>query len=371
MKRDKRVWAGVLAAAVLWLVSVCAGSDDLSAAAEAVHQSGLARRLVQWELGGLFRAADSLSLPAALALEQSPQLARARYEIETAGREEPVESPQVLDAEDDPSPAPAAEEKPADTGGDMARTLAVTTEDGYVRVGDVFIKNTSRQTVEDIAFDGTFAAKLGADAPQVLILHTHGSEAYTMPEGQEYVSTGTFRTADGSVSVIRVGDEIAAALSQHGISVLHDRALYDDPEYNGAYYRAEDAIEAYLEKYPSISFILDVHRDALEDKAGHQYKVITREDPSCAQVSLVMGSSWEGWQENLKLAVAVQQHLTDQYPTLMRPVTVRNSDYNEYFTPGSLLVEVGAAGNSLDEALKAAHLFGQGLAKVITAKAAQ
>ena len=366
MKRDKRVWAGVLAAAVLWLVSVCAGSDDLSAAAEAVHQSGLARRLVQWELGGLFR--DSLSLPAALALEQSPQLARARYEIETAGREEPVESPQVLDAEDDPSPAPAAEEKPADTGGDMARTLAVTTEDGYVRVGDVFIKNTSRQTVEDIAFDGTFAAKLGADAPQVLILHTHGSEAYTMPEGQEYVSTGTFRTADGSVSVIRVGDEIAAALSQHGISVLHDRALYDDPEYNGAYYRAEDAIEAYLEKYPSISFILDVHRDALEDKAGHQYKVITREDPSCAQVSLVMGSSWEGWQENLKLAVAVQQHLTDQYPTLMRPVTVRNSDYNEYFTPGSLLVEVGAAGNSLDEALAAARLFAHGFAEVVTGK---
>ena len=366
MKRDKRVWAGVLAASVLWLVSVCAGSDDLSAAAEAVHQSGLARRLVQWELGGLFRAADSLSLPAALALEQSPQLARARYEIETAGREEPVESPQVLDAEDDPSPAPATEKTPTQTGGDMARTLAVTTEDGYVRVGDVFIKNTSRQTVEDIAFDGTFAAKLGADAPQVLILHTHGSEAYTMPEGQEYVSTGTFRTADGSVSVIRVGDEIAAALSQHGISVLHDRALYDDPEYNGAYYRAEDAIEAYLEKYPSISFILDVHRDALEDKAGHQYKVITREDPSCAQVSLVMGSSWEGWQENLKLAAAVQQHLTDQYPTLMRPVTVRNSDYNEYFTPGSLLVEVGAAGNTLDEALAAARLFANGFAEVVT-----
>ena len=366
MKRDKRVWAGVLAAAVLWLVSVCAGSDDLSAAAEAVHQSGLARRLVQWELGGLFRAADSLSLPAALALEQSPQLARARYEIETAGREEPVETPQILDAEDDPSPAPATEKTPTQTGGDMARTLAVTTEDGYVRVGDVFIKNTSRQTVEDIAFDGTFAAKLGADAPQVLILHTHGSEAYTMPEGQEYVSTGTFRTADGSVSVIRVGDEIAAALSQHGISVLHDRALYDDPEYNGAYYRAEDAIEAYLEKYPSISFILDVHRDALEDKVGHQYKVITREDPSCAQVSLVMGSSWEGWQENLKLAVAVQQHLTNQYPTLMRPVTVRNSDYNEYFTPGSLLVEVGAAGNSLDEALAAARLFAHGFAEVVT-----
>lgn len=367
MKRDKRAWAGVLAAATLWLASVCAGSDDLTAAVNAVRQSGLVRRLVQWELGSLFRPTDTMGLPALLALEQSPQLARARYDVEAARREEPEETPEVLDTEDDPSPAPAATEENGTTpNSDMARTVAVTTEDGYIRVGDVFIKNTSRQTVEDIVFDGTFAAKLGEDAPQVLILHTHGSEAYTMPEGQEYVSTGSFRTADASVSVMRVGDEMAAVLSEHGISVLHDRALYDDPEYNGAYYRAEDAIEAYLEKYPSISFILDVHRDALEDKAGHQYKVITREDPSCAQVSLVMGSSWEGWQENLKLAAAVQQHLTDQYPTLMRPVMVRNSDYNEYFTPGSLLVEVGAAGNTLDEALAAARLFANGFAEVVT-----
>ena len=367
MKRDKRAWAGVLAAATLWLASVCAGSDDLTAAVNAVRQSGLVRRLVQWELGSLFRPTDTMGLPALLALEQSPQLARARYDVEAARREEPEETPEVLDTEDDPSPAPAATEENGTTpSSDMARTVAVTTEDGYIRVGDVFIKNTSQQTVEDIVFDGTFAAKLGEDAPQVLILHTHGSEAYTMPEGQEYVSTGSFRTADASVSVMRVGDEMAAVLSEHGISVLHDRALYDDPEYNGAYYRAEDAIEAYLEKYPSISFILDVHRDALEDKAGHQYKVITREDPSCAQVSLVMGSSWEGWQENLKLAAAVQQHLTDQYPTLMRPVTVRNSDYNEYFTPGSLLVEVGAAGNTLDEALAAARLFANGFAEVVT-----
>ena len=43
----------------------------------------------------------------------------------------------------------------------------------------------------------------------------------------------------------------------------------------------------------------------------------------------------------------------------MRPLTLRNSDYNEYFTPGSLLVEIGAAGNSLDEALKAVRVFGE------------
>ena len=362
----RRGAAAVCGAFVLWLAAVCAGSQDLRAAAQAVRDSSLAQRLVQWELGDLW-AADSLPLPVLTVLRQSPMLLAAETQVTQA------ETPR--NAEETPSPAPVetpegpTTEQTENTGGQgESRPLSVVAadENGYTRVGDVFIKNSSRQTVEGIVFDGTFAAALGEDAPQVLIVHTHGSEAYTMPPGEEYEDTGSFRTADASVSVIRVGDELARVLSGYGISVLHDRALYDDPEYNGAYYRAEDAIEAYMEKYPSIGFILDVHRDALEDKAGHQYKVVTREDPDCAQVSLVMGSSWEGWQENLKFAVAVQQHLTERYPTLMRPLTLRNSDYNEYFTPGSLLVEIGAAGNSLDEALKAVRVFGEGFAEVVT-----
>ena len=364
----RRGAAAVCGAFVLWLAAVCAGSQDLRAAAQAVRDSSLAQRLVQWELGDLW-AADSLPLPVLTVLRQSPMLLAAETQVTQA------EMPR--NAEETPSPAPVetpegpTTEQAENTGGQgESRPLSVVAadENGYTRVGDVFIKNSSRQTVEGIVFDGTFAAALGEDAPQVLIVHTHGSEAYTMPPGEEYEDTGSFRTADASVSVIRVGDELARVLSGYGISVLHDRALYDDPEYNGAYYRAEDAIEAYMEKYPSIGFILDVHRDALEDKAGHQYKVVTREDPDCAQVSLVMGSSWEGWQENLKFAVAVQQHLTERYPTLMRPLTLRNSDYNEYFTPGSLLVEIGAAGNSLDEALKAVRVFGEGFAEVVTGK---
>ena len=212
------------------------------------------------------------------------------------------------------------------------------------------------------------AAQLTGDAPQVLILHTHGSEAYTMPKGQEYAPTGTCRTADNSVNMIRVGDEIAAVLSSYGISVLHDRVLYDDPAYDGAYERAAAAIRGYLEKYPTLSFVLDVHRDAIEDKAGHQYKVITREDPSCAQISFVMGSNNDHWLENVKLAVAVQQRLTDTSPTLMRPMTLRNSNYNQHLTTGSMLVEIGTAGYSLSEALRAAQLFAMGFAQVGTEK---
>ena len=216
----RRGAAAVCGAFVLWLAAVCAGSQDLRAAAQAVRDSSLAQQLVQWELGDLW-AADSLPLPVLTVLRQSPMLLAAETQVTQA------ETPR--NAEETPSPAPVetpegpTTEQTENTGGQgESRPLSVVTadENGYTRVGDVFIKNSSRQTVEGIVFDGTFAAALGEDTPQVLIVHTHGSEAYTMPPGEEYEDTGSFRTADASVSVIRVGDELAKVLSGYGISAV-------------------------------------------------------------------------------------------------------------------------------------------------------
>ena len=72
---------------------------------------------------------------------------------------------------------------------------------------------------------------------------------------------------------------------------------------------------------------------------------------AAAQLTLVVGSDGSGlahpdWMENLRLAVAIQEDVLSQYPTLMRPLLLRNSRYNQHATTGSLLVEVGAAGNS-------------------------
>ena len=170
--------------------------------------------------------------------------------------------------------------------------------------------------------------------------------------------------------MIRIGDEMAQVLTDAGISVVHDRLLYDYPSYSGAYNRSLASIESYLQKYPSISFVLDVHRDAVQDANGQQFKLLCGEDKNAAQLEFVIGSNGGGlshdlWRENLKLACAVQETLYKDYPTLMRPVTVRNSRYNQHMTTGSLLVEVGTAGNSLEEAVNAARLFAAGFAKTI------
>ena len=111
---------------------------------------------------------------------------------------------------------------------------------------------------------------------------------------------------------------------------------------------------------------VELNRDAVQDASGQQYKLVSREEPHAAQISLVMGSDHDRWQDNLRLAVAVEERLMQSYPTLMRPITLRNYSYNQSVCPGSMLVEVGAAGNSLDEAIYAARLFAAGLAETIT-----
>ena len=46
-----------------------------------------------------------------------------------------------------------------------------------------------------------------------------------------------------------------------------------------------------------------------------------------------------------------------KYPSLMRPVTLVEYRYNEHLSPGSLILEVGSNGNTLQEALAAIRLF--------------
>lgn len=212
------------------------------------------------------------------------------------------------------------------------------------------------------------ALSLSEDGPAVLIVHTHSSEAYTMEAGFEYPESDALRTLDERYSVVRVGDEIADILTEAGISVLHDTQPNDYPNYNGAYERMRQTIEGYLAEYPSIQMVLDVHRDAAEDADGNPVALTAEVNgEACAELMLVVGTDEGGlthpdWQENLANALKVQALLNRSAPGLCRNLDLRTERFNQHETPGSLLVEVGASGNTLAEALRAARIFGQALA---------
>ena len=371
---SRRLQAGVLAAGTLWVVTVTAGSDTAASALSAVREA-LPLGILRWELGDLW-AEDQLSPAVAMALGESPLLAAARPLVAELRRQEeteedtPEEEIETGPVEETPLDAPEA----ADNGV-PARTLVPTDPSGYTVVGRAYITNTTDHQLSVPALQENFAAVLTPEEPQILILHTHGSEAYTPAGDTDIVWSGNYRTTDSRYNVVAVGDAMAEVFAEAGISVLHDRTLYDYPSYNEAYDRSLAAIQSYLAQYPSIQFILDIHRDAIEDGEGNQYKVVSTIDGvgTSAQMTLVVGSDGSGlshpnWMENLKLAVALQQDILTEYPTLMRPILLRNSRYNQHATTGSLLVEVGAAGNSPEEAALAGRLFAEHMVEVLEAR---
>ena len=367
-----------LAAVTLWAVAAAAPAESLDEAARSLEDSALPLALLRFERGDFF-SDTALSLPATIALRTAPLLLASHDEITEAWLDAPLtETSRSNGTFERPTAEPSA---PVDTlpelpeitvrdNGIPSTTLRPSDPSGYLVYEKVYVNNTSAAslTVSDLETD--FPAVLTDDAPQVLIVHTHGCEAYTMPEGEEYEETDDHRTLDDAFNVVRVGDEIARVLGNAGIGVLHDRTLHDYPNYSGAYNRSLATVERYREEYPSIVYVFDVHRDAVADAQGNQYKLLCAEEPNAAQLEFVIGSDGGGlvhpkWRDNLRLACAVQETLLEDYPTLMRPIIVRNSRYNQQVTTGSLLLEVGTAGNSLEEALTAARLFADGFAKTV------
>ncbi|MBQ9492158.1 MAG: stage II sporulation protein P [Oscillibacter sp.] len=385
----RRIFSALLSLGTLWTVSVTAGSENAASAARALREAA-SQTAMRLEFG----AYGEMSPAAVLALSETPLLYSARDNADLFPEAEPDDAPSADETVPDSVPAPPPAETPSEPvkdavplqeavqepvrpvdNGVRARTLIPKSADGYLVSGRVYISSSRKTPLDTQALRDTFDAELTGEGPQILILHSHGSEAYTPAPGTDLVWWGDSRTTDFRYSVVRVGDEMASVFENAGISVLHDRTLYDYPDYSGSYDRSLSAIESYLAQYPSIRFVLDVHRDYIADSAGNPYKVISEIDGvgTAAQLTLVMGSDGSGlshprWMENLKLAVAIQEQILSDYPTLMRPMLLRKSRYNQHATTGSLLVEVGAAGNSPEEALLSARIFAEEMTEVLQAR---
>ena len=190
--------------------------------------------------------------------------------------------------------------------------------------------------------------------PTVLILHTHSTESYTK-SGESYVETSSWRTLDENYNMLSIGAHVAQILAKNGITAIQDRSLHDYPSYNGSYVDARESIQYYLEEYPTIKLVLDLHRDASDGANGQLRTAATVNGQTSAQLMLVLGTNHDDWEDNLSLGLKLQAQLETQNPGITRPTVLRTARFNQDLCPGALLVEVGAAGNTHQEALLAAE----------------
>lgn len=209
------------------------------------------------------------------------------------------------------------------------------------------------------------------EGPLILIVHTHATEAYTMTEGARYEESSAYRTPDTEHNVVRVGRQVCQSLNELGIETIHDTTLNDMPGYENAYERTARVIEAYLEEYPSIQMVIDIHRDAVAAADGSELAMSTQlEGERAARLLLVMGTNSAGlehpaWESNLSLALQMQALCEKDAPGLFRELSLRAERYNQHLTPCSILLEVGTAGNTLEEALRSAEYFARQLSALL------
>lgn len=244
------------------------------------------------------------------------------------------------------SPAPAAQQAEAEPA-----LPVFSAED--VSLLDMYYSCSLRPELEPL-LTGPLDWDLTSGGPAVLILHTHTTESYTRA-GEPYVESSDYRTLDENYNMLSIGSRVAEILEENGISVLHDSQLHDYPSYNGSYTDARKSIQQYLEEYPSIRLVLDLHRDASDGANGQLRTLASVDGETSAQLMFVMGTNYDLWQENLSLALKLQVQLERQAPGITRPVNLRSQRFNQDLSTGALLVEVGAAGNTHDEALLAAE----------------
>ena len=193
----------------------------------------------------------------------------------------------------------------------------------------------------------------GASAPLFLIIHTHTSEAY-LDGGSGY---------RGPKSVVSVGDVLTSRLNTLGVGAVHCTVIHDKS--GNAYENAAATVRTMLEIYPSIKYILDIHRLVLGSD-GASIKSVSGCADNSAQVRLTVGArdSDAEWQEDLSLALSLRGALNRGGRVCM-PVVISSSIPNSGLGKYYLTVDVGTSVNTVEEAMAAARRLASAIAETV------
>lgn len=187
-----------------------------------------------------------------------------------------------------------------------------------------------------------------ASRPQILIYHTHSQEAFadSVP-------------GDDSTTIMGAGEVLAQILRErYGYNVIHHLGKYDVESRDYAYSNAAPALEKVLEENPDIEVIIDLHRD---DMPKERHLVTEIQGRPTAQFMFFNGLSRTNKTgdidylenpnigENLAFSFRMQLAAAEYYPGLTRKIYLKGYRYNMQYRGKTLLIELGAQNNTVEE----------------------
>ncbi len=217
----------------------------------------------------------------------------------------------------------------------------------YSQINGTALINNTDYGVEELLNKIATIPAFEEQGPAVLIYHTHTTEAYR--------NAGVANTRDPAQNVVAVGKAMAEEFRAAGYETIHLTEVFNE-DFSNAYSHSRVAVEKVLSQYPSIKVVLDVHRDAITGDGVDYYPVTKAEGQQAAQVMIVCGTdskglAHDGWRDNLVYALNLSRKMGSLYGQISRPVNLRKDRFNTHFTPHTLLLEVGSAANTLEQAL--------------------
>lgn len=223
----------------------------------------------------------------------------------------------------------------------------------YTQVNGTAVANATDFDVTDYLNRTVSLPSFTAGKPAVLIYHTHTTECYRN-------SAGITNTRDETKNVVAVGEAMAEVFREAGYETIHLTDIYND-DFSNAYSTSRKAVEQVLKENPTIQVVLDVHRDSISSNGVNYYPVTEVNGRQAAQIMIVCGTDSKGlshpdWPKNFTYALALSRRMGALYGQLSRPVNLREDRFNTHFTDYTLLLEVGSAANTLEQAIYGGEL---------------
>lgn len=337
--------------------------------------------------GALAAASSALLLPqaalpaAASCLQRALGQAPAQQSEAAPGGEADDAAPQFTAADPPAGDAPAPDVSDAESAIPQERRMPIeelqfassSTAENYFTYGAGCVRNATDYTNDDMrsAAGGAvgFRVEMNSASPQVLIMHTHTTESYDRFDAGFYDTEYPTRSTDPEKNILAVGKVLCDTLNANGVCAVQATEYHDYPAYDNSYSRSRETVRAYLEKYPGIKVVLDIHRDGMQREDGTRVKpTVVVDGRKAAQIMIISGAddgtmNMPEFRENLRFAVRLQDTFETLCPGLTRPLYLAYRFYNQDLTTGSLLIEIGSEANTLAEAQYTAELLGRGLAK--------
>ena len=250
----------------------------------------------------------------------------------------------------------------------IMKVTPVTAEDTYDEIGFDQISvtpNAQRVSGDGLIIDdnnygtGAVVNRIKSDTPIIALYNTHTSETFELTDGLAHLKWKAGGVTEVAKEIKRVIEE------NYGIAVVYADKLHDK-SFNKSYSESEKTVKQLLKDHEELEMLFDIHRDG---SLTREQSLVEIEGRQVGRVLIVVGTDARAehprWKENLEFARRIAAKMDVMYPGLSRGIATKQGRYNQQYSPRGLLIEIGTAKNSTEEAVASGRLFANVIVAVL------